>query len=297
MVPPGHGVTAGWCRNRRGAFDDSVVVKLPRASGRARKRNCLAGNLLASDSFESARQRTGMEYLDHYSSATDSAFVKEHATIEPIMTDGATILLIDDHPAVRMGLGMLLVRGGCRIVGEAGCRSEALSALAGLAEMPQLAVLDLSLGEESGFDLIADLKQRTIPVLIYSMHEDARTVSEAFSRGAAGYLCKRDASNELVGAVSAVLSGERYVSPLIAESTNASGGLQPPASEVVLDPLSDREREIIALMGRGHSQAEIARALLISVRTVETHCERAINKLGLGGMKDLRRHAIQVVRR
>ena len=105
------------------------------------------------------------------------------------------------------------------------------------------------------------------------------------------------ASNELVGAVSAVLSGERYVSPLIAESTNASGGLQPPASEVVLDPLSDREREIIALMGRGHSQAEIARALLISVRTVETHCERAINKLGLGGMKDLRRHAIQDVRR
>ena len=210
------------------------------------------------------------------------------------MTDAATILLIDDHPAVRMGLAMLLVQGGCRVVGEAGSRAETLSVLATLQQAPALAVLDLSLGEESGFDLIDDLRYRLIPVLIYSMHEDTRTVSEAFTRGAAGYLCKRDASNELIGAVAMILSGKRYVSPLISES---AGARQVGADVVVADPLSEREREVIAMIGRGHSQAEIARALLISVRTVETHCERAISKLGLGGMKDLRRHAIQDVRR
>ena len=213
------------------------------------------------------------------------------------MIEGATILLIDDQPAVLMGFSKLLVRGGCRIDGEAGCRAEVIGVLAGLAEMPRLAVLDLSLGEESGFDLIPDLAQCTIPVLIYSMHENAHTVSEAFSRGAAGYLCKREASSELVGAVAAVLSGQRYVSPVIAENVGMPDRQHSALSVSLVDPLSDREREIIALIGRGHSQAEIARALLISVRTVETHCERAINKLGLGGMKDLRRHAIRDVRR
>jgi len=208
------------------------------------------------------------------------------------MTQGASILLIEDHPTVRMGLAMLLSRDHHWICGEAGNRHELLTALTLLEpDRADLALLDLSLGNESGLDLIEILREKNIPVLIYSMHEDEANVLRAFSRGAQGYACKREASAFLLAAVRDVLAGNRHVSPLAARnlSENLADMPQPDSNNV----LSEREQQIVTLLGQGERPPEIADKLCISVRTVETHCTRAIEKLDLGGMKDLRRFAIK----
>lgn len=208
------------------------------------------------------------------------------------MTEGASILLIEDHPTVRMGLSMLLSRDRHWICGEAGNRKELTTALSLLEpDRPELAVLDLSLGGEDGLDLIALLRSRDIPVLIYSMHEDESTVKRALAQGAQGYVCKRESSSALLAAVRAVLAGHRHVSPLASQNLSGHPLANPPTANTSL--LSDREQQILDLLGQGDRVQEIANKLDISVRTVETHCTRAIEKLDLNGMKALRRHAIQ----
>ena len=205
----------------------------------------------------------------------------------------ARILLIDDHPAVRQGLAFLLVQDGHRISGEAGNRAEMQQQLA--ISHADLALLDLSLGEESGLDLIDELRQRGIPVLVYSMHEDANTVSQALAHGARGYVCKREVADVLLGAVREVLAGRSHFSPFVAQSSAGNPNAQSPfPGETVL---SEREQQIINLVGQGCGNQEIAEKLAISVRTVESYCARACEKLCIDGMKELRRYAIQTRRR
>lgn len=208
------------------------------------------------------------------------------------MSDGVRILLIDDHPAVRHGLALLLALDDHEVCGEAGNRAEMLQQLD--ACQPQMALLDLQLGNQNGLDLIDDLRQRAIPVLVYSMHEDAKTISGVFARGAQGYVCKREVSDILLNAVRAVLSGQRHLSPLAAQ--NLAGGLIAAQSAGSGGELSEREQQIIELLGRGCGKQEIAERLAISVRTVESYCTRAIDKLSVNGMKELRRYAIQLTR-
>jgi len=208
------------------------------------------------------------------------------------MAEGASILLIEDHPTVRMGLAMLLSRDHHWICGEAGNRHELLTALTLLEpDRADLALLDLSLGTESGLDLIDVLHNKGIPVLVYSMHEDEANVRRALAKGVQGYVCKREASAVLLAAVRDVLAGNRHVSPLAARglSENLIDMPQPVSPNV----LSEREQQIVSLLGRGERAPEIADQLCISVRTVETHCMRAAEKLGLAGMKELRRFAIK----
>jgi DNA-binding NarL/FixJ family response regulator len=205
------------------------------------------------------------------------------------MSEGARILLIDDHPAVRSGLALLLALDNHEICGEAGSRAEMLQQL-DLCQ-PQMALLDLQLGNEKGMDLIDDLRQRGVPVLVYSMHEDANTIGQVFAHGAQGYVCKREVSDILLNAVREVLSGKRHVSPLAAQ--NLAGSLIVTRLPGADFELSEREQQIIELLGQGCGKQEIAEKLVISVRTVESYCTRAIEKLHVKGMKELRRYAIQ----
>ena len=201
----------------------------------------------------------------------------------------ARIFLIDDHPAVRQGVRMLLSQDAHVVCGEAGNRDEALIGIGSSAA--EMALLDLSLGEESGLELINDLETRGVRVLVYSMHEDADTIERAFSAGAAGYVSKREPVDVLLTAVTDLMAGRRHLSPLAAQSL-ASRAIESPAARQEAQ-LSEREREILALFGQGESNADIAAALAISVRTVETYCSRIITKMELDGMKALRRYAIQ----
>jgi DNA-binding NarL/FixJ family response regulator len=199
------------------------------------------------------------------------------------------ILLVDDHPAVRFGLEQLLSLDKQRIFSTAGHREEMQQQLD--AGPVDLAIIDLNLGRENGLDLIEDLRILNIPVLVYSMHEDARTIRLAFARGAQAYVCKREDAKSLLDAVNALLTGISHISPLAAQRLACEAiDSQQMAANV---DLSEREKQIIALLGQGRTNTEIGELLSISIRTVESYCARAIEKLGLAGMKELRRHAIQ----
>lgn len=201
----------------------------------------------------------------------------------------AHIFLIDDHPAVRDGLKLLFSGASYLVCGEAETSSETFERIG--ASGAELAVLDLSLGDESGFELITELCRLGIAVLVYSMYEDADAIEKSFSLGATGYVTKREKSAVLRLAVSDVLAGRRYVSPRAVQSLTDRALSSPQVNQKYLP--SDRERQILSLLGRGESNADIAAALAISIRTVETHFVRIISKLKLDGMKELRRYAIQ----
>lgn len=211
----------------------------------------------------------------------------------PNAATGSRIFLIDDHPAVRQGLAMLLAHDGHHVCGEAASRQETLLRIA--AADADLALLDLMLGGENGLDLIDDLHRHGVAVLVYSMHEDAYTVGQVYARGADGYVSKREVADELLKAVSTVLAGRRHVSPLAALSL--AGSVIAARTSVSEVPLSEREQQILRMLGQGCGNQEIGEKLMISVRTVESYCARAIDKLGLDGMKELRRLAIRRLRR
>jgi DNA-binding NarL/FixJ family response regulator len=206
-----------------------------------------------------------------------------NASVNPIR-----VLIVDDHPAVRQGLGLLLGPEGIVVCAEADNLAGALACVDDLH--PDLALVDLSLGEEDGLSLLAGLHERALPCLVYSMHEDGRHVGGAFAAGALGYVTKREVHCVLVQAVQEVASGRRFVSPraAVALAEHAANG----PTNAALAELSNQEEQVYLLLGRGESTKEIAAAMDISVRTVESYCARICTKLGLEGMRELRRHAI-----
>ena len=201
-------------------------------------------------------------------------------------TTMARIFLADDHPAVRQGLAMLLTQHGHAVCGEAESRAQALAMID--ARGADLAIVDLSLGEDSGLDLLPDLAARDVPVLVYSMHEDPETIERAFAAGAAGYVSKREISEALLEGVGEVLAGRSFIGQRAAQAL--AGRLV--GGEKDARTLSEQEKQVLRLLGQGDSVADIAVALNLSARTVETYCARIREKLGLGGMKALRKHAI-----
>ena len=192
------------------------------------------------------------------------------------------IFLVDDHPLVRAALAQLLAGAGFAPVGQAGAPAEALAHPALAAS--RLAVVDLALGEENGFDLIRKLRARGLAVLVYSMHEGPNAIRRALDAGAGGYVTKREAAESLATAIRAVLGGTRYLSP------RAEAALQ---ELTPLNGLSGQQRQIYRLLGQGAANEDIARQLGISVRTLESYCVRIMDKLGVQGVKELRRRAIR----
>lgn len=205
------------------------------------------------------------------------------------MSVSSSILIVDDHPAVREGLALLLAKGQHTICGEASCRTELMELLDSTS--PNLALVDISLGEESGLDCIQDLLSREIAVLVYSMHGNAKIVKRALNRGAQGFVTKCETSTVLLEAIQIVLGGNLYLSPRVAASLEVEGDLvdtpvQPPQ-------LSERERQILTLLARGEANVDIASKFDVSIRTVETYFSRIQIKLDLNGMKALRKYALR----
>lgn len=205
---------------------------------------------------------------------------------------GVRVFLVDDHPAVREGLSLLLASKGLVVCGEADCREDALRLLASVAT--DVVLVDLSLGEEDGTCLIADLYGRGLKTLIYSMHDDGEQVEAALSAGANGYVTKREVAVTLLEAIGCVLSGECYVSPVAAEASRQ----QTVAVEgrVPVERLSERELEVFRRMGEGFSTADLARHFAISPSTVETYYARIMEKLQLSGAKEIRLRAIRFMK-
>lgn len=206
------------------------------------------------------------------------------------MSPHPRILVVEDHPLVREGLRMLLAQAGMAVCGEAESRAEALMALE--ATHPDLLMVDLTLWEESGLDLIRALPEGEAepPVLVYSMHEDWLHVRQAFQAGAEGYVTKRELPEVLIEAIRTLLSGGVYTSPrasrAIAETEVRLEGM---------DQFSGQEAEIFQRLGQGLGVGNVADAMDLSRKTVESYCERMLVKVGLRGMKELRLLAVALV--
>lgn len=206
--------------------------------------------------------------------------------METAESAGVRVFLIDDHPAMRNGLCLLLAQAGHTVCGEAGSRAEVLERIG--AAQADVALVDLSLAEESGLELLDVLAACDVATLIYSMHEDRASIGRALGRGAQGYVTKREVADVLLAAIGAVCAGERYISPRASQSLGDQG--------LAADGLSPREEQIMAMLGRGETNDEIADTLGISAHTVQTYFARMIEKLALGGMKELRKRAISGLR-
>lgn len=202
------------------------------------------------------------------------------------------IYLIDDHAIVRDGLRLVLGAAGHEIVGEAAGPTPALAELARL--QPDIALLDLRLGQRSGLELLAELQRRQLAVraIVLTMSDQPRHVAEAMRHGAWGYLLKGSPSTELLQAVDAVAAGRRYLSPQAAEFAASVLTGDAPASDS-LDALSPREQQVLVMVARGASTATIGEALHLSPKTVDTYRSRLMAKLGLTDIAAVVRWAIR----
>lgn len=210
-------------------------------------------------------------------------------------TRAVRILVVDDHPIVRRGLVDLFNdTDGLRVSGEAGTTKEALSAVA--ATRPDVAVIDLSLGTESGLDLVTALARSEPPIrqLVLSGHDEQLYADRALKAGALGYIMKDRPAEELIAAVRRVASGKSYVSEETAERILSSLGSAHRAKDErsPIERLSDRERHVLTLVGRGMTTREIAEELKLSVKTVESHYAHLKEKTGARNARDLTRVAV-----
>jgi DNA-binding NarL/FixJ family response regulator len=192
------------------------------------------------------------------------------------------VLIVDDHELLRAGLRSRLEgEYGIVVVGEADTAEQAVVMARKL--QPDLILLDLLLPRKSGIDVIPELAHvaSQARVLVVSSQAAPSSVRTALSAGAAGYLPKRSSDRELVTAIKLVAGGGGYVDPdLGAKLVNPNGS---PA----LDPLSERERDVVHLLALGHTNQEIAEKLFISVRTVDTHRAHIMRKLQLDTRAEL----------
>ena len=195
------------------------------------------------------------------------------------------IVLADDHVVVRAGLRALLaVDPRCHVVGEAASIDELRTAVHHLH--PDLILLDLSFGSDNALDTIPTLvAERSTPrIVVLTMHDDVAFAREAFARGADGYVAKEAAADELTRAVETVMCGGTYLDPelggrLARTDARTDGGPQ--------EQLTARQREVLVGLARGHTNAEVAQQLLVSLRTVETYRASLRARLGVSSRADM----------
>jgi len=209
------------------------------------------------------------------------------------------ILLAEDHNVVRDGLHLLLdSQPDMQVVGEASNGRQALALARDLR--PDVAILDISMPGLDGLETAALLRTESpqSKVLMLSMHESDVYFFRALEAGAAGYVLKKAASEELIVAVRAVAHGDAYFPPLLARKLldgyrHGVDGVGALAGPPGYDKLSDREREVMFLLVQGHVNQEIAEKLMISASTVQAHRTHILDKLGLTSIVDLVRYAIR----
>jgi two-component system invasion response regulator UvrY len=202
------------------------------------------------------------------------------------------ILIADDHPVVRRGLKEILVHHLEGVVcGEAENAQQVLSEVR--RHSWDLLILDISMPGRSGFDILGDLKQLQpkLPILVLSMHPENQYAKRALTAGARGYLKKESAPEELIQAVRKLLSGNRYVSPTLAEQL--ARDLHETADRPVHETLSPREFEILVMIGLGKTVSQIAEELHLSGTTVSTYRARILEKMNMTTTAELIRYAVQ----
>ena len=205
------------------------------------------------------------------------------------------IAIVDDHPVVRQGLRAVINN----TPGMTVC-SESDTAEGGLASIrrdrPDVAIVDLTLGLDSGLDVVKALNASVpdVRILILSMHDEVLHADRALAAGARGYIMKHTAKRDLLAAIRCVASGKTYVSPQMSERIMArvSGRSDARVESPATTQLTNREREVFALIGRGMETRDIAARMNLSVKTIETYYAHIKEKLGLRSGHELVRVAV-----
>jgi DNA-binding NarL/FixJ family response regulator len=202
------------------------------------------------------------------------------------------VLIADDHGIVRTGIRLLLERqAGVEVVGEAADGVEAVEQA--LACGPDLCILDVGMPRMTGLQAAREIRSH-LPdarVLMLSMHDDERYLFEALKAGASGYVLKREAGQDLVGAVRAVGRGEAFLTNA-AERSLVQQWMDEGAEGPAI-PLTPREEEVVKLIAEAHTNAQIAAILHLAEKTVESHRANVLRKLGMRDRVELVRYAIR----
>jgi DNA-binding NarL/FixJ family response regulator len=205
------------------------------------------------------------------------------------------ILLVDDHPLLREGIAQLInEQSDLWVCGEAADRPGALALLE--RSRPDLAVVDISLKDQNGLELIKDFKVRRphLLILVLSMHDESLYAERALRAGARGYIMKREASQKVLEAIRHILKGGVYLhDKIMASILDKVCGQAPASTPSALAALSDRELEVLMLIGKGYGSQQIANQLHISVKTVEAHRANIKLKLKLDSSGELLQFAIR----
>ncbi len=201
-----------------------------------------------------------------------------------------TIVIVDDHSILLSGLKLLLEgEEGLEVVGLASTAEEARRAVE--EKRPDCVLLDISLPDGSGLDLIKEIKAVSpdTRILMLTMHEDQRYLREAMDLGAAGFLLKKAMDSDLIYAIAAVMRGECYVHPSLMKGLLNKMGDEVARSkeEALWATLSTREQEVMRKVAMGYTSREIAEQCCLSDKTVATYRSRAMNKLGFQSKAEL----------
>ncbi|MBP2018735.1 two-component system response regulator NreC [Symbiobacterium terraclitae] len=217
------------------------------------------------------------------------------------------VLLVDDHAILREGIRYLLSASGeVQVIGEAQDGVEALEMVEKLK--PDAVLMDIAMPRMNGIEATKELKKRhpDLPVLILSMYDSEEYVLPILRAGAAGYVLKRAAAQELVSALKAVTSGQVILHPDVAKTVmenlqGQGGGTPSPSAETrsagaahaQLEQLTEREREVLTLIAHGLTNQQIAEKLFISIKTVQAHRANLMEKLDLHDAVELTKFAIK----
>ena len=211
------------------------------------------------------------------------------------LPEAKRIVIVDDHPLFRKGLEQLIHSDGTfAVCGEAGNGADAMEVIRKLN--PNLAIVDLSLPGANGIELIKNIRAEfpKLPILVLSMHDESLYALRALRAGAEGYVMKHEAMANVIQAIREVFNGRPYLSPAMAAQVitkfahrNAEGEADP------VERLSDRELEILELIGKGREVRQIAKLLHLSPKTVETHRAHIKDKLDLKNSREVARFALQ----
>ena len=206
------------------------------------------------------------------------------------------VLIVDDHPIVRHGLIQLIdAEPDLKVCGEAQGDREARAAIREL--QPDVMIVDVSLAQGDGIDLVREVRAQRpdLPMLVLSMHDETIYAERMLAAGASGYIMKEAAYDQLLAALRRVITGGRYLSDAMEQLLNAKREAGAPAAGST-DPigrLSNRELQVLSLIGRGKSSRQAAESLNVSVKTVESHRQSLKRKLNLATNAQLLQYSVQ----
>ncbi len=204
------------------------------------------------------------------------------------------VFIVDDHPLVRDGLANFINQQADLVVcGEA---EDSAGAIAGIeSSHPDVALIDISLKNESGLELVKTLQAQfpQVALIVLSMHDEALYAERALHAGARGYVMKRETTKNVLTAIRRVVEGDIYVSDRIVNSMARRMSSRKTAAATPVERLSDRELEIFRLLGQGRTPSQIAEDLRLSLKTVQAYCARAKEKFGVTSLTELLRAAIR----